>query len=389
MTSAEIKASRPGTVIRDDVVTGLHLRAFDNRKSFYLWFRTKAGQERKPKLGDFGVLTVAQARDMARAILAEVAAGRDPVAERRAVREAPTVADLCDRYLGEHAKTKKSGTKDEAWISQYVLPRLGRKKIADVAYDDAAGLHKSMAHVPYLANRVQALLSKMFNLAERWGYRPAHSNPCRHVARYKEAKRERYMARGEAQAVAEALARHEERHPQAVAFLYLLILTGARCGEIAMARWDWLDGNVLRLPDSKTGAKPVFLPPQALAVVEKLPRTSGTICGIKSPRALWDKVRHEAGCPDLRLHDLRHSFASAALAAGLSLSQIGELLGHRSTQTTKRYAHLMDEAAHAAAAQTASKLAEMMGRGATCPQEESSSEASSSRPSPRTSRSSS
>ena len=364
MTNAEIKAAAPGAVLRDDAVTGLHLRAFEGRKSFYLWFRTKAGVERKPKIGDWGNITLAQARDLARAMLAKVAAGEDPVAERKALRAAPTVSDLCDQYLREHVPHKKSASQkeDKHQIEHYVRPRLGKKKIADVTYNDIALVHKALAHVPYRANRLLALLSKMFTLAERWGHRPGHTNPCRHIERYKEAKRERYMAREEAQAVAEALARHEEQFPQAVSFIYLLILTGARRGEIAAAKWDWLDGNVLRLPDSKTGAKCVFLPPQAMAVVEKLPRTTGTICGLRSPRALWDKVRAEAGCPDLRLHDLRHSFASAALAAGLSLSQIGELLGHRSTQTTKRYAHLMDEAAHAAAAQTASKLAEMMGR---------------------------
>src|SRR6185312_8944359 len=133
-------------------------------------------------------------------------------------------------------------------------------------------------------------------------------------------------------------------------------------GEIWEARWDWLDGNVLRLPDSKTGAKPVYLPPEAMDVIDALPRTSGTITGIGPPYKLWYKVRKAAGCPDLRLHDLRHSFASAGLAQGLSLAQIGELLGHASTQTTMRYAHLVEDAAHAAAAKTAGYVSANMGK---------------------------
>jgi len=149
-----------------------------------------------------------------------------------------------------------------------------------------------------------------------------------------------------------------------VAFIYLLILSGARKGEIAAARPEWLDGDVLRLPDSKTGEKPVYLPPAAMAVIARLPRTrSGTLTGILDPKKFWEGIRTRAGCPDLRMHDLRHTFASAAISAGLTLAQIGELLGHSSTQTTQRYAHLIEEAAHTAAAQTADVMvARMQGK---------------------------
>lgn len=212
-----------------------------------------------------------------------------------------------------------------------------------------------MAETPIEANRVLAFLSGMFNYAVRpleWIDRA----PVKGVKRYKETKRKRYMSGEETARIAEILDASAADSPASVAFLYLLILTGARKGEIAAARWDWIKGNVIHLPDSKTGEKQVYLPEPAMDVLARLPRTSGTITGILTPQKLWERVRKEAGCPDLRMHDLRHSFASAAMSAGLTLAQIGELLGHKSTQTTKRYAHLVEDAATAAATAAADKI---------------------------------
>ena len=148
--------------------------------------------------------------------------------------------------------------------------------------------------------------------------------------------------------------------PQAVLFIRLLLLSGARCGEIAAAKWDWLEGSVLKLPDAKAGPRDVHLPPQVMTLLGKVSRTGETIVGISDPSKTWRKIRAAAGCPDLRLHDLRRSFASCALSAGVSLSQVGELLGHRSAQTTKTYAYLMEEAAQAAATVAAGRIEEMM-----------------------------
>jgi integrase len=190
--------------------------------------------------------------------------------------------------------------------------------------------------------------------------RTVNSNPCKLVQRTRESARRRHMLADEAPKIAAALRRHEPTAAASVAFIWLLILSGARCGEIAAARWEWIEGNVLRLPDSKTGARTLFLPSQVMELLARLPRKCETITGIKEPVTIWKKVRAEAGCPDLRLHDLRRSFASAALSAGVSLSQIGELLGHRNAQTTRRYAYLMSESATAAATVAADRITALM-----------------------------
>jgi integrase len=355
LNEKNIKKAEPGDVLRDATVKGLHLRAFPESKGFYLYYRTKAGKERKPKLGDFGAITLAQARKVAQEMLTEVAAGRDPGQHRIDTRNEQTVADLWDEFWARKASHNKSAAGQKWYWESKVKPKFGSKRLSEVNYSMVADRIQSMAETPINANRTLALLSAMFNFAIRpleW----TEKNPCKGVTRYKEVKRRRYMAGEEAAKIAEILDREADENPASVAFLYLLILTGARKGEIAGAKWSWLNGNVLALPDSKTGAKSVYLPPQALDVLAKLPRTTGTITGILSPQKLWLRVRKEAGCEDLRMHDLRHSFASAALSAGLSLSQIGELLGHKSTQTTKRYAHLVEEAATAAATATADRI---------------------------------
>jgi integrase len=367
LTNRVIQAALPGSVIRDPVVPGLHVRVFTERRSFYLYYRTKTGLERRPKLGDFGVLTVDAARKIAREMLATVAAGGDPIGDRESAKRAPTVAELADRYLQQYAdknKKQRSRDEDERQIEKYLLPRLGARKVYDVQHEDIERLHESMKDTPHQANRVLSLLSKMFNLAEKWRLREPFTNPCRHVARYKEAKRRRYMTADEAPRIAELLRAAESTAPRAVLFIYLLVLSGARPDEIARAcREDILPrsvGGVLHMQDTKTGARDVYLPPQIMDLLARLPKKTGSLTGIRSPKKLWDRVRVAAGCPDLRLYDLRHSFATAALRAGYSLEQIGELLGHRSTQTTKRYAHLDDGMAQKAAAGTATVLERML-----------------------------
>lgn len=361
--NANITNAKPGTTLWDDQVKGLQLRAFEGRKSFYLYFRTKAGKERKPKLGDYGVLTLAKARELARGMLVIVAEGKDPLIEREKIKQAPTMADLWERYERDYLPGKKATSQRNdrwAWRS-HIKPVLGGTKAADVDSDHLYRLHRAISiEAPITANRVMALVSKMLNLSELWKYRPLHSNPCKLIRRNAETARKRYMTGEEVAKIAEILQREEAENPASVAFLYLLILSGARKGEIANARWRELDGNVLRLPDSKTGARPVYLPSHVMPVLERLPRSTGTITGIQDPKKFWGKVRKEAGCPDLHMHDLRHSFASAALKAGLSLAQIGELLGHKSTQTTKRYAHLMEEVAQASVEATADVIERMM-----------------------------
>src|SRR3990167_853334 len=279
-----------------------------------------------------------------------------------------TVADLCARYLKTHAaatKKPRSLAEDARMIGTYVVPELGHLAAEAVQYENIEKLHDDMEGTPYQANRVLALLSKIFTLAEKWRLRPQGSNPCRGVDRYKEVSRRRYLTPEEAPRVAAVLAQQEVAHPLAVAYVYLLLLSGARPEEIGRARWDWLElsgeSGVLRLPDSKTGMRSVYLSPRLVRLLAGLPRTGERILDGAKPHALWTIVRNLAGGPDLRLYYLRHSFASAALAEGYTLDQIGELLGHKSTQTTHRYAHLIEHKAHEIAAGTSAKLERMLG----------------------------
>ena len=210
----------------------------------------------------------------------------------------------------------------------------------------------------------------MFNFAERIDLRPAGSNPCRHIERYRRRRHERFLSADELGRLGAVLAAYDGA-PYAVAAIRLLIFTGARRGEISGLRWDWIDfeRGEARLPDSKTGAKTVHLPPPALAVLAKLPRIVGNphvivggivgapLVNLQKP---WRAIRKEAGLDDVRLHDLRHAFASVAAASGMGLPIIGKMLGHSQPATTARYAHLASDPVKAAAAAVANKIAAAM-----------------------------
>jgi integrase len=227
-------------------------------------------------------------------------------------------------------------------------------KVKAVTRVDIAQLHNAMRQTPGAANRTLALLSKMLNLAEKWGLRLDGTNPCRHVEKYPERKLERFLTADELARLGETLLQAEQTRtelPSALAALRLLLFTGCRLSEILTLRWDYvdLDAKCLRLPDSKTGAKTVYLSEPALEVLNSIERTSGNpfvIAGARPSSHLinlrkpWGRIRAKADLPDVRIHDLRHSFASVAVAGGLSLPTIGALLGHSQPATTHRYAHL-------------------------------------------------
>jgi integrase len=369
---------------RDVIIWDTELRGFGckitpkGRRSYLLYYRTVDGQQRKPALGTHGALTCEQAREIARAMLADVARGGDPKAAERARRSAPSVAELADRFLAEHAATKKrsSSTRmDKINLRLHVLPALGRLRVQDVTRADIAQLHHGMRSTPGAANRVLALLSKMFNLAERWGLRPDHTNPCRHVERYAERKMERFLLGDELARLGAALAEAERNGtemPSVIAAVRLLILTGARAGEILSLRWEHVDlaSGCLRLPTSKTGRKLIHLNGPALEVLSNCARrrteSPWVIEGGKAGRPLvnirkpWHRMRQSAGLTDVRLHDLRHSFASVAVAGGLSLPMIGALLGHSQPATTARYAHLAADPLRAAAELIGARLGAAM-----------------------------
>ena len=235
-----------------------------------------------------------------------------------------------------------------------MLPELGELAMDEVERRHIAAPHYRHRDTPYQANRVLEVVRKMFNLAEAWGLRTDGGNPCRFVQKYKEKRRERFLTEEEFARLGRVLAEVEAEGaetPAAVAAIRLLMLTGCRLGEIQTLRWEDvdLDAAELRLRDSKTGARMVALSSAAVAVLSALPRIDGNpwvIVGRKPGAHLtdlqhpWRRIRARADLEDVRLHDLRHSFASRALALGESLTMIGKLLGHTQVQTTARYAHL-------------------------------------------------
>jgi integrase len=288
--------------------------------------------------------------------LVEAKDGLDPAAARSKA-HGLTVGDLADRFITVHAKTKKkpsSRVADERNLRLHIRPALGRKLVTEVARADIQKLHHDMRETPGAANRCLALLSTMFNLAEKWGLRTDATNPVRHVERYPEKKMERFLSAEELARLGVVLAETERtssESPMAVAAIRLLIFTGARKGEILGLRWDEINTEdaTARLADSKTGAKTLFLSAPALEVISNLPRVEGNpyVMAGKKPGAQfvnvdtpWFRIRARAGLDDVRIHDLRHSFASMAAADGLSLPTIGALLGHTQAATTQRYAHL-------------------------------------------------
>ncbi len=361
----------------DEEVPSFGLRVKPSgRRSFIIQYRTKGRISRRYTIGPHGVYTVEKARKKAQRLLQGVRDGRDPAREKEDAAGAPTVAKLAARYLEEHAKAKKkpsSADSDEKNLNNHVLPELRQRPVAEVTRADIMKLRHKMRETPGAANRVLALLSKMFNLAEQWGWRSDGSNPCRHVERYPERKMERFLSVEELRRLGDALAeaaRTQSVSLPAVAAIRLLVFTGCRVSEILTLEWQHVDEaqTCLRLPDSKTGAKVVHLNAPALEVLADIRKRDGNpfvIAGrgegpLQNLRRPWLDVRKTAGLGDVRLHDFRHSFASVAVAGGLSLPVIGALLGHTQAATTQRYAHLAADPLKQAAEMIGSRIAAAM-----------------------------
>jgi len=371
--------------VRDKDLSGFSVRVYPaGKRAFFFRYRVGGGRGaaiREPKLGDYGPMTVDQARGLAKDWAAEVRRGGDPSAARQMQRDAPTMSQLFDRYLAAAQKRKKASSlrNDTRMIEKQLRPKFGRLKVKDVKRKQVRAYHESLAGTPYEANRRLALFSKVFSFAAdelEWIARGDH--PVKGIQKFKETARRRFLSQQEIKRLGQALAKAETGElsrsvtVHAVAMLRLLALTGARHGEILKLRWDEVDlgRGCLELEDSKTGRKTIQLPPAARKILSELPRLHDNphvIVGAKPGSHLvnikdsWAAIRQEADLVDVRIHDMRHTFASHGARSGMSLPLIGALLGHTSSQTTQRYAHLSDDPLRAAAESIGLDIAASLG----------------------------
>ena len=368
-----LSVKKKDAVFWDRDLPGFGVRVYPSgRKVYVAQSRGPAGL-RRVSLGPHGELTPERARKRALAALERIRSGESP-APSPSGRGPRTVADLARRYLDAHVAVHCNPHTRGIYrgtLENHILPALGAKRIEAVGPVEVGTLHYELRATPRAANRALMVLSKMFSLAEAWGLLAPGANPCRFVLRYKEGRRERFLAPEEYRRVGRelrALAGEGPGPERAAAALRLLILTGCRLGEVLTLKWDDVDraAGELRLRDAKTGARMVPLSPRAAAVLAELaavPHSPWVFAGRTPDRHLsqlttyWHRVRRRAGVEDVRIHDLRHSFASRALALGESLAMIGRLLGHSDIGSTARYAHLARDAERVAAARVGESIA--------------------------------
>ena len=358
-------------VFWDRELPGFGVRVYPSDSKVYVVQSRGPNGIRRVSLGRHGDITADLARKQAASAIARIKRGEDPVA--RPLEDTFTVADLAERYMEGHVKVHCNAHTQDIYagsLRNHILPALGARKVVSVGRGEVAALHYGMRETPRAANRALMVLSKMFSLSEAWGVAPSGGNPCRHVLRYKEGRRERFLTEDEYRRVGVALRELEAGGPvqaRAAAALRLIMLTGCRAGEVLTLKWSDVDrkSGELRLRDAKTGARMVPLTPAALEVLAGVKRVRGSpwvFPGKRPDRHLrhlnphWYRVRERAEVEDVRIHDLRHSFASRALAVGLALPMIGRLLGHTDIGSTARYAHLSREAEKVAVARVGDSI---------------------------------
>ena len=377
-TVGRLSVAEREAIFWDRDLPGFGVRVYPSGiKTFVVQSRGE-GRSRRLTIGRHGAITADEARERAARIIARIKSWDDPAPPARTgVTAAVTVAELAERYLEEHVAVRcKPGTQVlyRAAVRQYIVPAFGDTPVSAVRREQVAALHHSLRETPYAANRAVHLLARILDVAEDEGLRPRGAgNPCRSIEKFRERSHERFLSEEELRRLGRVLEAVSGggggggASPAAVAAIRLLVLTGCRRSEILGLRWEHVDlaAGELRLPDSKTGARLVPLSPAAAEVIAELPRTPGNpwvISGRKAGAPLrnlqypWEILRARAGLDDVRIHDLRHSFASRALALGESLSMIGELLGHRRVRTTARYAHLALDSVKTSASRVAGSI---------------------------------
>jgi integrase len=358
---------RGNKVTWDDAVKGLGIRVTAaGARAFVLDYRRKLdGLQRRKTIGSYPDWTTAAAREEAKRLKREIDGGADPVGEQAEARAAPTMADLCARFVEEYVPRRSPATQRDyrQQIAADILPSLGDLKVAAVKFADVDSLHREVSkRAPTHANRVLALLSRMFTMAIRWGMRPDNVNPAKGIERNAEGKRQRYASGAELARLFAALPKLRDKG--AANAIRLLLLCGPRRGELLAAKWKDIDLTlgVWVKPASTTKQRKMHTIPLSAAarqLLAEMRAQAGDDAVYLFPARFtphrldlddaWDALRKAADLGDLRLHDLRHTFASLLVSSGQSLPLIGALLGHASPVTTARYAHLFDDVQRSAA----------------------------------------
>jgi integrase len=365
----------------DDSVSGFGVRVRPTgAKSYVVIYRAGTGRGapvRRYTIAAVGKITPDRARARAKIILGEVAHGHDPAHRKAAERNMSTVAELANRFMADHVRAKRKPGTAEFYrdiLDRIVKPAVGTTKTDKLTKLQVGRLHSSLAETPVQANRVLAVIGSMYAFAARAGIVPEGTNPARGIDKFRESRRERFLTGNELERLGNAIrqaetigipwtvddSRPNAKHvpkakrttnigASAAAALRLLLFTGCRLREILHLRWEYVDfeRGCLFLPDSKSGRKTVILNAPALAVLNGLERVGSYVVPGDDPekprhdlKRPWDAVTKQAGLVGVRLHDLRHTYASFGAGGGLGLPIIGRLLGHAQAATTARYAHL-------------------------------------------------
>lgn len=351
-------------VIWDTALSGLGLRVYPSGKKSYVLSYRHHGRKRLMTIGTHGVDSLASAQKAAQIALGKVAADTDPLALKQKAAQGDQVKDLCIAYMVRHAKVnKKSWADDQAMINNWIKPAWGNLKIKSITREDVAALHHKIGSQKNpktgkpkhtIANRVIALVSKMWELAEEWGYvSEGNPNPARKIKHFKEKKRDRYVKHDEFPLLAASIKQEPNKTAQAALWLYLL--TGLRKSELLSLEWSNVDSvrQEIRLPDTKAG-RVHYLPlsSPALEILNSIPRIPDNpyvLTGRSQGQHLvnidkaWRRVRSNAGIDDVRLHDLRRTVGSWLAQDGSSLPLIGKLLNHSNASTTQIYARFGDD----------------------------------------------
>ena len=367
LTKSAVDAAQPqaeAVELRDTLVPGFLCKITPaGRKVFMLQYRTNAGERRKPSLGLYGELTVEQARSLAQEGLAQVRRGGDPAAEKAEARRAPTVKELCTKFMEDYSKKRnKLSTQAgyQAVINRNIIPLLGRKKVQDVKRPDIAGLMEKLSYKQTEANKVFSVLRKMFNMAEVWGYRPDGTNPCRHVPMFPAGKSTHLISDEEMGDLFRQLDKIESEGLENYVIplgIRLQFEFAGRRSEIIALEWDWVDLQNRRVvwPDSKTGGMSKPMSEEAYRLLSTAPRQEGCRYVLPSPSHAgkhlttgeyyggWSRALKAAGATHVGTHGIRHRSATDIANSGIPVKVGMALTAHKTVVMFMRYVHTEDK----------------------------------------------